>query len=349
MDVGVANLAAARAFVGSLARSGLHHAVVCPGSRSTPVALALAERPDLRVWMHVDERSAAFFALGMAKALREPVAILCSSGTAAANFAPAVIEASLSRLPLVVLTADRPPELRDVGAAQTIDQIRLYGDAVRLFVELPVPNGDEALRRHAALVAARAMTIAREASAGPVHINLPFREPLLPSRLEPLDDRASDAAAGPVAASGRLEPNVADLRDVAGAIAEAGRGVIVCGPQDDPAFAASAAALAAASGFPILADPLSQVRCGRHDRRFVIDRYDAFLRDDALAASLAPDFVLRFGAMPTSKALARFLDRFPSERHILVDDGAPWRDPIARATDVIRAAPKLAAERLALV
>ncbi|HEU0113057.1 MAG TPA: 2-succinyl-5-enolpyruvyl-6-hydroxy-3-cyclohexene-1-carboxylic-acid synthase, partial [Thermomicrobiales bacterium] len=275
------------------------------------------------------------------------VAILCSSGTAAANFAPAVIEAHLSRVPLVVLTADRPPELRDVGAAQTIDQIRLYGDAVRLFVELPVPNGDAALRRHAALVAARAMTTAREAPAGPVHINLPFREPLLPSWLDPLDDWSADDGAGLVATSGFLEPNTADLRAIAGAIAKSERGIIVCGPQDDPAFAASVTALAAATDFPILADPLSQVRCGRHDRRLAIDRFDAFLRDDAVATTLAPDFVLRFGAMPTSKALNRFLDRFPGERHVLVDDGAPWRDPIARATDVIRAAPKLAAERLA--
>ncbi|HEU5431517.1 MAG TPA: 2-succinyl-5-enolpyruvyl-6-hydroxy-3-cyclohexene-1-carboxylic-acid synthase, partial [Thermomicrobiales bacterium] len=349
VDVGAANLAAARAFVGSLARSGLRHAVVCPGSRSTPVALALAERPDLRLWIHVDERSAAFFSLGMAKALAEPVAMLCSSGTAAANFAPAIVEADLSRVPLVALTADRPPELRDVGAAQTVDQIRLYGDAVRLFVDLPVPTGDDALRRHAELVAARAMTTAREAPAGPVHVNLPFREPLLPLRLDSIEERGASVSSGPVARPRRIEPRDEDLDSVVCAIAASERGVIICGPLDSPALAPAVARLAAASGFPILADPLSQVRCGRHDRRLVIDRYDAFLRDDAVAQSLAPDLVLRFGAMPTSKALTRFLDRFPGERHILVDDGSPWRDPIGRASDVVRGAPPLTADRLASV
>jgi 2-succinyl-5-enolpyruvyl-6-hydroxy-3-cyclohexene-1-carboxylate synthase len=347
VDLGAANLAAARAFVGGLARSGLRHAVVCPGSRSTPVALALAERPDVRVWMHVDERSAGFFALGVAKSLGEPVAILCSSGTAAANFAPAVIEAHLSRAPLVALTADRPPELRDVGAAQTVDQIRLYGDAARLFVDLPVPTGDETLCRHAALVAARSMATAREAPAGPVHINLPFREPLLPSHLGPLDARGASVESSSVAQPPRTDSAVSGLHSIADAIAASERSVIVCGPHDDRNFGPAAAALAATIGFPILADPLSHVRCGRHDLRHVIDRYDAFLRDDAVADALAPDLVLRFGAMPTSKALNRFLDRFPGERHILVDDGAPWRDPIFRATDVIRAAPRLAAAQLA--
>jgi 2-succinyl-5-enolpyruvyl-6-hydroxy-3-cyclohexene-1-carboxylate synthase len=345
VETGAANLAAARAFVASLAAGGLRHAVVCPGSRSTPLALALAERPEIHVWMHVDERSAGFFALGMARALATPVAALCSSGTAAANFAPAVVEADLSRVPLLVLTADRPPELRDIGAAQTIDQIRLFGCAVRLFLDMPVPTGDEALLRHARLAAARALAATRQTPAGPVHVNFPFREPLLPPRLDPFDEWTTTDSSPSVAILDESLASV-DLYDIPATIAETERGIIVCGPSDDPAFPAAVAALAEATGYPILADPLSQVRCGRHDRRFVIDRYDAFLRDDDIAASRAPDLVLRFGAIPTSKALNRFLDRSPCSRHILVADGGVWRDPIVRATDVIAGSARSTAEHL---
>lgn len=156
INTGRANLAIACALVDSLAQHGIRHAVLCPGSRSTPVAVALAAHPDLRIWVHIDERSAAFFALGMARQLAEPVALLSTSGTAAANFLPAVAEASLSRIPLVVLTADRPPELREWGAAQTIDQLRLYGSHAKWFADLPVPTTDETLLRAARAAAARA-------------------------------------------------------------------------------------------------------------------------------------------------------------------------------------------------
>jgi 2-succinyl-5-enolpyruvyl-6-hydroxy-3-cyclohexene-1-carboxylate synthase len=168
------------AFVDELARSGVAHACICPGSRSTPLALLLRKHPVLRVWTHLDERSAAFFALGMAKASREPVAVVSTSGTAAVNFAPAVVEAYYARLPLLVLTADRPPELRDVGANQTIDQVRLYGPHVKWFVEMMLPEASEEAVRYARTIACRAAATARADAAGPVHINFPFREPLIP-------------------------------------------------------------------------------------------------------------------------------------------------------------------------
>ena len=159
-DNGARNLALAGAFVDELARAGVRHACVCPGSRSTPLAIKLACHPGLRIWVHVDERSCGFFALGMARALGEPVALLCSSGTAAANFLPAVVEAHHARVPLIVLTADRPPEVRDFGAAQTIDQVRLYGGHVKWFVDMPVPEVTDDLLRHARAVAGRAVAIA---------------------------------------------------------------------------------------------------------------------------------------------------------------------------------------------
>ncbi|MEW6226429.1 MAG: thiamine pyrophosphate-binding protein, partial [Chloroflexota bacterium] len=169
-----------RAFVDELVAAGVRDAVVCPGSRSTPLALALRAAAGLRVRVLYDERAAGFFALGMARTARRPVVLLATSGTATVEFAPAVVEASLSRVPLVVLTADRPAELRDRGAPQTIDQVHLYGRAAKWFTELPLFDGDPATAAHVRSVAGRAVSVAVAGPAGPVQVNVPFREPLLP-------------------------------------------------------------------------------------------------------------------------------------------------------------------------
>ena len=168
------------AFVDELQRAGVRNVVICPGSRSTPLALAFADQPRMRVWMHVDERSAAYFGLGMAKRLRQPVALLCTSGTAAANFMPAVVEAKLTHVPLLVLTADRPHELRDNGAPQSIDQNRLYGTYTKWFVDVALPEATDAVLRYIRTLAARAAAMVQANPAGPVHLNFPFREPLTP-------------------------------------------------------------------------------------------------------------------------------------------------------------------------
>ncbi|MGH2508641.1 MAG: 2-succinyl-5-enolpyruvyl-6-hydroxy-3-cyclohexene-1-carboxylic-acid synthase, partial [Ktedonobacteraceae bacterium] len=169
------------AFVDELQRNGLCHAVICPGSRSTPLALTFAARPEIRNWVLIDERSAAFFALGLAKRLHQPVVLLCTSGTAAANFFPALVEAHLTYVPLLVLTADRPPELRECGAPQAIDQNRLYGSHVKWFVETALPEANDASLRYIRTMASRAFALARVVPAGPVHVNMPFREPLTPA------------------------------------------------------------------------------------------------------------------------------------------------------------------------
>src|SRR5258706_10311658 len=173
-DIQHAAYAYLNAFVDELARCGIRHACVCPGSRSTPLAMILADHPEIKLWMHLDERSAAFFVLGLAKAAQEPVILVCTSGTAAAEFMPAVVEAHYARVPLVVLTADRPPELRDVGAPQTIDQIKLYGSFAKWFVEMALPEATADLLRYVRTVAGRAVAKAREAPAGVVHLNFPF-------------------------------------------------------------------------------------------------------------------------------------------------------------------------------
>src|SRR5579884_3222079 len=169
------------AFVDELQRGGVHHVVICPGSRSTPLAMCLAAQPGIRAWMHIDERSAAFFGLGMAKRLGQPVALLCTSGTAAANFLPAIVEAHLTHIPLLVLTADRPHELRENGAPQAIDQNRLYGSHVKWFVDVALPEATNSALRYIRTLANRSTALTQAVPAGPVHLNLPFREPLIPA------------------------------------------------------------------------------------------------------------------------------------------------------------------------
>src|SRR5437016_2686791 len=168
-----------RAFCDELARCGMEHACTCPGSRSAPLVLSLVREPRIRSWSHIDERCAGFFALGAAKASGRPVAVACTSGTAAANLNPAVIEARWAQVPLIVLTADRPPELRDVGAGQTIDQLKLYGDAVKWFAEVGVHDATPERIRWIRTLACRAYATALDGPPGVVHLNFPLREPLV--------------------------------------------------------------------------------------------------------------------------------------------------------------------------
>lgn len=343
------------AFVDELARAGVRHVCIAPGSRSTPLALTIATHPRLRTWMHVDERSAGFFALGLARALGEPVALLCTSGTAAANFLPAVVEAHSACIPLLVLTADRPPELRDVGAAQTIDQNRLFGAHAKWFVEVALPDESPPLLRYARILAARAAAFAAATPAGPVHLNFPFREPLVPVPIAPPFELApDDVLAWQGRAGGAPWVTVTDapaclramdVRRLATQLREARRPLIVCGPQPDGALAAPLGALALAVGAPLLADPLSQLRWGAHERAAVIDRYDAALRHDATAASLVPDFMLRIGGVPTSKTLLEYLRRHASVPLVVVD-AARWPDPTLLATEVVHTEPRLLCEQL---
>lgn len=327
------------AFIDELIRAGVRNFCVCPGSRSTPLALMLAQHPGARLWMHLDERSAGFFGLGMAKASREPVALVCTSGTAAANFFPALVEARYARVPLVVLTADRPHELRDRGAPQTIDQIQLYGSHAKWFVDLPVPEATPELIRYVRTVASRAVATATAAPAGPVQINCPYREPLVPLPVDTETRWEARPVQQPYVAvnSGArmLEPDV--VQALANELAGVRRGLIVCGEQAEPHLAAPLAQLARALNFPILADPLSGLRTGPHDRTRVLDLYDALLRNNDFAAAYAPELVLRFGAFPTSKTVLLYLQRHAHCHQIVVDGGAGWNEPTNLAERLIHA------------
>jgi 2-succinyl-5-enolpyruvyl-6-hydroxy-3-cyclohexene-1-carboxylate synthase len=341
-----ANTALASAFVEELARCGMRRAVISPGSRSTPLAVALWREEEIETTVIVDERCAGFFALGAAQATDAPVALLCTSGTAAANYHPAVCEADESALPLLVLTADRPPELRAVGAGQTIDQIGLYGRAVRWFCEVGTHAADDAGLLHYRSTACRAFAAARgEPRPGPVHLNLAWRDPLAPVRdpdaVMATDPLALDGRGGrPLTAVTPIDPEPSDflLDEVAGHIREAGSGVIVAGRQTDPGLRDPLARLAAAAGFPILAEPTSQLRCGPHDRSHVVSTYDLLLRDEGFRERTGPDLVLRFGEMPTSKPLRAWLTASGAEE-IVIDPRGGWNEPTRRAAALLRADP----------
>ena len=330
-----------RAFVDELARAGLRDAVLCPGSRSTPLALALRAHPSVRVRVLLDERVAGFFALGLARTARRPVAVAVTSGTAAAELLPAVVEASLARAPLLLLTADRPPELRDRGAAQTIDQLHLYGRHAKWFADVPVPDGLPATERHLRAVAGRAVATAMAGPAGPVHLNLPFREPLVPEgSLGPEDavaaeGRPSRAAPFTELVGARRLLGAVELEALADRLDRLDRGLIVAGPQDDPALPQAVARLAAALDWPILADALSGLRCGPHERSRVVDRGDLLCRPSRWLDGHRPELVLRFGAAPTSKAIGTLEAAAPV--HLVVDGEGGFREPEIVPTTFVHA------------
>ena len=324
------------AMVDELARCGVEHAVACPGSRNAPILLSLAAEERIRTWSVLDERSAGFLALGIAKTSGTPVVLTCTSGTAAANFLPAITEARESRVPLIVLTADRPPELREVGAGQSIDQVKLYGSAAKWFVEVGnLEPGRESALHHRSL-ACRAWATARGGRPGVVHLNLPLREPLAPvaEELDPELWRGRPDGT-PWVRVDEAAPS-ASAREIAELARELGaspRGAIVCGPTRER-LAEDAAALAAVLGWPLLAEPTSGARCGPHDRDHVVAHYDALLRAQDWTATHRPEVVLRFGDTPTSKPLRTWLTQ---ARQIVVDPDAVWHEP-TRAADRVTVA-----------
>ncbi len=335
-----------RAFVLELAAAGIRDAVICPGSRSTPLALAIRSCTAIHSRVLLDERSAGFFALGLARVSRRPVAIVVTSGTAVMELAPAVVEASLARVPLVVLTADRPAELRDRGAPQTIDQAGVFGRAAKWFAELPLLDGDPATVAHVRGVAGRAVAMAVEGPAGPVHLNMSFREPLLPDGT--LASAPGDVPARPFTdvVAGRRTPDAAEIDRLLSRLTAHDRGLIVAGPDDDPRLPAALARLADVTGFPILADPLSGLRAGPHDRMMVIARGDQLCRPGPWLDDHLPTVVVRSGAMPTAKPIVEMLARARPEL-IVLDGDAGWRESALLPVTFVHADAAWTADALA--
>jgi len=335
-SVGEANLRFARALVGELHLAGVAAAFVCPGSRSTPLALAIAEREGLRHSVHVDERSAAFQALGFAKASGRPALLLCTSGTAGANFLPAVAEAHRSRVPLVVLTADRPPELRSWGAPQTMEQRSLYGGFTRWSEEAPCPSERSAAISYAGALGRRAVLEATGPAPGPVHLNLPFREPLLPASIEAAAEGVDATRPRPFALQDDGCP-LADLDGLAQELRGIERGVLVFGPDGwDPLLGDAVHALGSALNWPVLADPASGLRGGELHADSIIHGADLLLRDATAAAALAPQLIVRCGGQPTSAAINGWMARHAAADVWLVDPANGFRDPQHRATRALR-------------
>jgi len=324
--------------VDEFVRQGVTHAVLAPGSRSAPLALALAEDDRIELLVSIDERSAAFLALGIARSTARPALLACTSGTAAANFLPAIVEAANDRVPLIALTADRPPELRGTGANQTIDQLKLYGDAVRWFCEMGAPDGHSGEPRHWRSSASRAFAESTGVTGapGPVHLNLAFREPLVPDALPGFDlDLAGRADGRPWTQTRRTPraPDAGDVDEVTELISAHDRGVIVAGAGalDGPALLG----LARRAGFPVLAEPSSNARLEAP----AIAHYEALLRSERFSTDHRPSLVLRFGKSGLSRALGRYLESCPE--HLSVDPDGAWVDPQRLAHRMIHADPGL--------
>jgi 2-succinyl-5-enolpyruvyl-6-hydroxy-3-cyclohexene-1-carboxylate synthase len=335
-------------FVDELVRCGMREAVLAPGSRSAPLTLALFDRAAdaaLRLHVRIDERSAAFLALGLAKASRRPVAVVCTSGTAAAHFHAAVIEADEAGVPLLVLTADRPPELRGTGANQAIDQLKLYGAAVRWFCEAGVPEAQPGMAGYWRSLACRAWAAASGGAGGfpgPVHLNIPLRDPLVPDAAgtgadwpEPLDGRPDGAPWTTIGAGPRQPPGQAGTGGDPQRLEWAERGAVVCGDGDyDPAPLLE---LAEAAGWPVLAEPSSNARRGPN----ALSAYGYLLGAAGFVAEHRPEVIVSAGRPGLSRGQLAFLRGSPGpppSRHVVIAQGpGRWADPARTATGVAAA------------
>lgn len=352
-DQGCVNLRWSLALLEGLIAGGMRRLVISPGSRSTPLVLAGQRLPALELTPVLDERSAAFFALGAARASGRPVGLVCTSGSAPAHWLPAVIEASESEIPLVLLSADRPPELRGWGANQTIDQTRLFDSHVRLFHDPGTPEDWPAALKTIRTLGLRAAITSLTPPAGPVHLNLPFREPLVPGADCPdfsgpppattLETTERTSARRTRSRALDREGSADDVRALDETL-RSGRGLICCGPGGWSREAAESLwDCAGRLGVPVLCDPLSGLRAGPGGPSR-ITRYDSLLRSPKAAAALRPDWVLRVGRAPVSKTLLGWLADVPT---ILVDPGGRWSDPSHDVHWRIPADPALLCRQLA--
>lgn len=324
-----------------LARCGVSDVCIAPGSRSAALAMAFANEPRIRVHVRIDERSAAFVALGLGKASGRPSVVISTSGTAAANFHPAVIEASHARVPLIVLTADRPPELRATGANQTIDQTKLFGDAVRWFFDVGVPEDRPDAAAYWRSVACQAYAAALGSPTGPVHLNLPFREPLVPDGdgfANTLDGRRDNRPWCISIRSARIAPDDV-VEELAEQIVGTERGLIVAGDtyvgEPEPILA-----LARATAWPLLAESTSGLRRPGP----VISTYDALLRHGAWAKGHRPDVAIHIGRAATSKPMTGWLAA--GAKQILIDPDGARLDPARSLAAIIEADPTALATQL---
>lgn len=318
----------------ALLTAGIEAVVISPGSRSTPLAYAFASSKELKVYRQIDERSAGYFALGLAKASGKPTVLLCTSGTAASNYFPAITEAHYARIPLVVITADRPHELREVGAPQAIDQIRMYGNQVKFSVDFPLAEDntgvDDYIERHVQ----RGVSVAETAPRGPIHFNLPFREPLLIDfELEmPQPTFKQRMVATPML-------DEAIIQQVTQILADSTTGLIIAGELPLDLNQDNFWTFARALNWPVLCDPLSNLRTRvpADCLHLCIDQYDALLKSEQFVNQVVPETVIRFGTQPVSKPLSLYLQKIRPSTYIAVDEAPEFRDSLGVVTHHIQA------------
>lgn len=319
--------------VASLVQNGVEQVVVSPGSRSTPLAYAFAHTKKLQLFRQIDERSAGFFALGLAKSTAKPVVLLCTSGTAAANYYPAIVEAKYARVPLIVLTADRPHELREVGAPQAINQIGLYGEHVKWSAEFPIPDNAGPtlpfIERHTA----RAVGIATAAPMGPVHINVPFREPLL------VDFTDLPSASFQQSCISELAPSKHGIELLEEVIEKTDRGLLVIGELPLGTDLSYVWTFIRKCQWPVVLESLSNMRSSipADCLSYIVTTYDAILKNTSFKKEAAPQTVIRLGAQPVSKFLSIFITESLPENYVVIDEDPMFRDSTSMSTHFIHA------------
>ena len=374
MTTGELNFAWARAILSALAEYGLEEVEIAPGSRSAPLVLASRALPALHSRVHLDERCAAFFALGYGRTHLGPAAVITTSGTAVANLLPAVVEADMSDVPMMLITADRPPRLRGADANQTITQPGIFGDRVRFEAELPVPSTaelDSTGPNSVLEVVRRAARHALGPPAGPVHLNVPFDKPLEPGSPDglglagPGDERRFDLVTdvslsdGEVSTEGPWRRRTDARRRghdqeavLAARLEMARRPLLVAGPSTDPGLDGPAVArFAVARGIPSLVDPLSGARFDPGGEGVspspILGAYDHFLRLPAVTDRYVPDLIVRVGRTPTSSVLEAALVRWRDSIQVVVDDGAHRKDHQGLAHHYLHASAAAMLQRLA--
>ncbi|MHB1686893.1 MAG: 2-succinyl-5-enolpyruvyl-6-hydroxy-3-cyclohexene-1-carboxylic-acid synthase [Ignavibacteriaceae bacterium] len=333
------NILWAETFVRELVSCGVKYASLSPGSRNTPLTLAFAGNKKIKSFVHIDERSSGFFALGLAKATNTPVAVVCTSGTATAELYPAIIEAYQQRVPLIVCTADRPPELRGRGANQTINQNNLYKNHIRWFYDagLPEPSIESLAKLKEATKKAvnKSLTTAR----GPVHLNFPFKKPFEPiSYTDEINKdtfRFVEISSGsnfqPVQKNGTNISKKVWVKEILDSVTEKEKGIIIAGPGNfDKNFAKECQALSVKLGYPVFADGVSQLRFGNHKKENIFSNYDAFLRSETFSKKLQPEIIIQFGRTITSKGLENFLNICNADR-FMINEFGDWFDPSEKA------------------
>jgi 2-succinyl-5-enolpyruvyl-6-hydroxy-3-cyclohexene-1-carboxylate synthase len=325
-----------RAFVDELVRCGMRAACTSPGSRNTPLVLSLAREEHLRCHSHVDERCAGFFALGLAKASGLPVAVTCTSGTAVANLLPAVVEAHEARVPLLVLTADRPPELRENGAGQAIDQLKLFGGAAKWFFDVGIHDATPERLRWMRTLACRAYWTSLDGRPGAVHLNFALREPLVTEEQLPEDSTGRPNGEPYVSRPRARLVERADEGTLSELVSAAQRGVIVAGRHErNTPLGKAMATFAQTAGWPLLADPLSGARRGLA----AVAHYDALLREESFAQWAKPDLILRVGDLLVSKPLRTWLAGLDGVRQVSLDPEGAWQDPASVLSDCLALDP----------